>query len=115
MRRPWDGPTLSVAADVAVHYPTPVLFVAFWWSAVPTEDLAWRQVRWWCWYPAAYFGYVLLRGAATGRYPYPFLEAGSLGYVGGFADGIGLLVAFVALSLGFVAVGRLDGRRSGEA
>lgn len=115
LQRPWESPTLFVAADAAVHYATPVLFAAFWWYAVPKGALAWRDVARWCAYPAAYFGYVLLRGAATGRYPYPFLDVDALGYVGVFAYGLVLLAAFVAVSLGFVAAGRVDARRTGRA
>ncbi|QLD90873.1 Pr6Pr family membrane protein [Natronomonas salina] len=114
LRRPWESPSLAVLADAGVHYATPALFVAFWWYAVPKGSLEWRDVGWWCGYPAAYFVYVLLRGAASGDYPYPFLDAEALGYAGVFAFGLGLLVAFAATSLLFVAAGRFEARRSGE-
>ena len=115
LRRSWDWPSLAALADVGVHYATPALFVAFWWYAVPKESLEWRDVGWWCTYPAAYFVYVLLRGAAGGDYPYPFLDVGALGYAGVFAFGVGLLVAFVATSLLFVAAARVETRRIGRA
>lgn len=115
LRRPWDGLTLAVLADVGVHYATPVLFVAFWWYAVPKGSLSWRDVAWWCTYPTVYFVYVLLRGAVSGEYPYPFLDAGALGYVGVFGSGVGLLIAFAATSLLFVAAGRLEERRANGA
>lgn len=112
LRRPWDALDLAVAADAAVHYATPALFVAFWWLAVPTGSLEWRDVAWWCLYPATYFGYVLIRGFASGVYPYPFLDVGLLGYGWVVANGVGLLVAFVATSLLFVAAGRYQAGRA---
>lgn len=114
LRRSWDSSSLAALADVGVHYATPVCFVAFWWYAVPKESLEWRDIGWWCTYPAAYFVSILVRGAASGDYPYAFLDAGALGYAGVFAFGVGLLVAFAATALLFVAVGRLETRRTGR-
>lgn len=56
--------------------------------------------------PAAYLLYVLLRGAATDWYPYPFLDAtraGGAGVVAGYAIAIAaafLLVGWLLLRIG---------------
>ena len=51
----------------------------------------------WLIYPLVYLCFALNRGALTSRYPYPFIDAGKLGYASALANTAALLVAFVAL------------------
>jgi hypothetical protein len=57
-------------------------------------------------YPAAYCGYILVRGELVGRYAYPFLDVTRHGY-GQVSVAIGRFVAlFSGLSLLVIAVDR---------
>lgn len=112
MLRPlWHPSGLLLVADVIVHDLMPPLYLLYWWLAVPKDGLRWAQVFAWQSYPAAYFLYVLLRGAVDGWYPYPFLDVSALGYVQVLLDAIGVLVAFVIVGLLLVALGRWQARR----
>jgi hypothetical protein len=99
---------LHLMANDLLHYITPIGCLLYWWLAVPKSSLRWVQPFWWGLYPTLYLVYALIRGAIIQSYPYGFIDAGVLGYQRTFVNGIGLLVAFFALGLMFVALGRLQ-------
>ncbi|MEV4057438.1 Pr6Pr family membrane protein [Amycolatopsis sp. NPDC049688] len=71
---------LSLFADTMLHKVTPILFVLAWLLAAPRGVLSRRTVWWSLLYPLAWLAFTLPRGAITGFYPYPFVDAGALGY-----------------------------------
>ncbi|GHG33489.1 MULTISPECIES: Pr6Pr family membrane protein [Amycolatopsis] len=71
---------LSLVSDTMLHKVTPILFVLGWLLAGPRGALTWRTVWWSLLYPLAWLAFTLPRGAITGFYPYPFVDAGALGY-----------------------------------
>jgi hypothetical protein len=71
---------LALFADTMLHEVTPILFVLGWLLAGPRGPVAGRAVRWSLGYPLAWLAFTLPRGALTGFYPYPFVDAGALGY-----------------------------------
>ncbi|WP_244466224.1 Pr6Pr family membrane protein [Dyella japonica] len=115
LRQLWSPSGWLLVADVIVHDAMPLLYVGYWWLAVPKGSLRWSQVLVWQSYPAGYFFYVLLRGAVNGWYPYPFLDVRALGYVQVLADAVGVLAAFIVVALLLVAVGRWQARRQRHA
>jgi hypothetical protein len=115
LRGLWHPEHWQLVADVIVHDVMPVLYLVYWWLAVSKQDLRWRQVWVWQSYPAAYFLYVLVRGSIDGWYPYPFLDVKTLGYLQVLIDACFVLLAFVAVGLGLVALGRWQARRRGNA
>lgn len=115
LRQLWSPSGWLLVADVIVHDAMPLLYLAYWWLAVPKGGLRWTQVLVWQSYPAGYFFYVLLRGAADGWYPYPFLDVRALGYAQVLIDAIGVLAAFIVVALLLVALGRWQARRQQHA
>lgn len=103
----WDPKGLQLVVDMMLHHLMPVMFVTYWWVVVPGEDLHWSQVPRWASYPILYFVYATVRGAVTRDYPYPFIDAGALGYPHALGNAAGILVGFIAVSLILVAVGRV--------
>jgi hypothetical protein len=79
------------------------------------SSLRWKDAFWWLAYPAAYCTYTLLRGAVSGWYPYPFLDANTLGYARVSVNAVMLLAAFLVTGLVFVAMGRWMGRAETKA
>ncbi|MDQ7806118.1 Pr6Pr family membrane protein [Amycolatopsis sp. A133] len=71
---------LAFLADTLLHKVTPILFVLGWLLAGPRGAFTWRAVRWSLVYPLAWLAFTLPRGALTGFYPYPFVDADTLGY-----------------------------------
>ncbi|MEP7087763.1 MAG: Pr6Pr family membrane protein [Gemmatimonadota bacterium] len=71
---------ISKLTDIAFHYIAPPLTVIGWylfgpWPRIDVTTLL-RHLAW----PFLYFSYTLVLGASTGWYPYPFIDAGKLGY-----------------------------------
>lgn len=111
LRQLWHPTGGLLLADLIVHDIMPPLYLLYWWLAVPKQALRWSQVLVWQSYPAGYFFYVLLRGAVDGWYPYPFLDVNTLGYAVVLLDAIVVLMAFIAVGLILVALGRWQARR----
>ncbi len=115
LRHTWNPEGLQLVADVALHYVMPVVFLIYWWVAVAGERSRWKNIGWWALYPIGYLIFALGRGALSGIYPYPFIDAGTLGYPRALSNAAGILVGFVAVALGLIAVGRLKGRARAAA
>ncbi|HEY1588270.1 MAG TPA: Pr6Pr family membrane protein [Rhodanobacter sp.] len=112
LRQLWQPHGWQIIADNTLHVLMPALFLLYWWLAVPKATLRWPHVIHWQLYPAAYFAYVLLRGAVNGWYPYPFLDVTTLGYLRVLIDACAVLLVFVVVALLLVALGRWQARRS---
>lgn len=106
LRRLWHPQGLQFLADLILHDAIPVLYVLHWLLFVSRGGLAWRDIGWWLGYPAAYLVYVLIHGALTARYPYPFLDAGVLGYERMLASVALILGGFLLVAAMFVAADR---------
>lgn len=107
----WDPKGLQLVADVVTHRLMPVLYLVYWWRAVPKEDLRWAHVTAWTLYPIAYFLLAMFRGEVSGLYPYRFMDPDKIGHVRVLENALGVLVFFAAISLLLVAAGRLQARR----
>jgi hypothetical protein len=71
---------VAKATDIAFHYVAPLMTIGGWLAFGPRPRIdpgsLLRHLGW----PVAYLAYVLALGAASGWYPYPFLDVGDLGY-----------------------------------
>jgi hypothetical protein len=99
LRSLWHPTGLFRVADELLHSVNPLLFVTYWLIFVPKERLKWAQALNWLWFPFLYLIYVLIRGAITHLYPYPFIDAGQLGYFSIIINALLLLVVFLLLGL----------------
>lgn len=104
LRHVWHPEGLQKVADVILHDVMPVAYVAYWLAFVPKGSLRWKDTAAWLLYPAAYFLYVLLRGAVSNRYPYPFVDVTTYGYQRVLVNSVMLLVALVGVGLLFIAI-----------
>jgi hypothetical protein len=112
LRHLWNPKGPQRVCDILLHDLVPALYVAYWLLFVPKGALRWKDVFYWLPYPLIYFCYSLIRGAAVGWYPYPFIDASKLGYLQVLANAATLVCAFLAVSLLAVAIGRWTGRNS---
>lgn len=99
--------------EYMLHYVTPPLFVIDWLAFVDKRALDWRLGLSALGFPLAYLVWTVIHGAATGWYPYPFIDAAELGYPRASLNTAGLVLVFVALQVALVGIGRLLAR-SGE-
>jgi len=99
------------ADSILLHTVTPLL-AAVGWLAIGRSQrtLPWRWAALWLIYPLGYLAFALLRGLSTHDYPYPFVDVNDLGYGGVALMSLVLCVAFWALGLAVIALGRLSAR-----
>lgn len=105
LARLWSPQGAAWWADQGLHSAVP-LAVAGWWLGFGAKDLGWRDLPFWLIWPGVYGAYALLRGGMTGVWPYPFLDADSLGYGAVMLNIAGLLIGFVALGMAEIALAR---------
>lgn len=89
-----------------LHAVTPPLFVVGWLAFVDKRGLGAGIGFGALVYPLAYAVYTLVHGAATGWYPYPFIDVGDLGYARVLLNIVGLVAAFVALQAALAVMAR---------
>jgi hypothetical protein len=102
LRKLWAPQGLQLIVDNILHGAVPLIFVIYWIAFVPKKNLEWRDAIKWLAYPAIYFLWVIIFGALTSFYPYPFIDVNVLGYPTMFMHAALLLIVF--LSLGFLAI-----------
>ena len=85
-------------ADKLLHMVVPVLAFLGWALFGPRPRIDWREIRWAICWPLAWLAVILALGAATGWYPYPFLDhrepEGTAGVV---VTSVGITVFFLVL------------------
>ncbi|WP_165945301.1 Pr6Pr family membrane protein [Micromonospora sp. KC723] len=89
-----------------LHTVVPLLAVTDWALFDPRGRLRVRHALWWLGFPLAYLGFALVRGLIVARYPYPFIDAGQLGYDGVAISTVFFAAGFWLLGLIFVGVDR---------
>jgi hypothetical protein len=104
LRKLWTPVGLQWWLDVALHDVMPVFYVLYWLALAEKARLPWRAPVVWLGYPAVYCLWVMLRGAMSGFYPYPFLDAGNIGYGPSALNSAGVLAVFVIAGMIVVAV-----------
>lgn len=89
--RPW--------VNTVVHYVMPIAVLAEFLLWPPRGRASFKQLVMTLCFPMLYLLYVLIRGASTGWYPYPFLNPNSMnGYGAMVPYVIGIMLLFVSLA-----------------
>ena len=105
----------ALLADVLMHKVAPLAMAAWWLLFAPRARLRWSAPWWWALYPLLYFGYAIGRAMAGDKYPYPFMDAGKLGWPKAGLNVAGVAMAFLLAGFGLVWIDRwrpLGSRRS---
>ncbi len=92
--------------DLLFHYVAPVLTIGGWLLFGPAARASHRVLGVVIVWPLAYFVYTQLLGAASGWYPYPFLDSGTLGLGRVGLNAVGVTVLVLVLGCVFVAADR---------
>ena len=96
--------------NMGLHLVVP-LGVGLWWLAFGPRGLRLQSLPLWLIWPLVYCIYALIRGEATGLYPYFFLDVGKYGMVRVLENILGLLVGFMLMGALLWAIDRSLGRR----
>ncbi|NML41182.1 Pr6Pr family membrane protein [Chitinophaga sp. G-6-1-13] len=102
----WQPQGLQWVVDELLHTVIPVLSLLYWGLYTAKRRLEWKQCWPWLLYPLLYFVYILARGAASGFYPYPFIEVNRIGITQALINALGIAGIFLLLSLLFISISR---------
>ena len=102
----WDPQGSQWWVDHLLHRVTPLLQAGYWLTMVPKARLPWSTPVVWLVYPALYLPWALIRGAATGDFPYPFIDAAALGWPRALINSSAMTLIFLAAGLLIVAASR---------
>ena len=108
----WKPQGLQLLVDELLHTLIPVLFIFFWLLFLPKAGLKTKDILPWLMYPFIYIIYILIMGAFSGFYPYPFIDVKTIGYNKVFLNSGILVIVFVVFSLLFVAIDRYGKKNS---
>ena len=101
--------------NFVLHTVMPVAVVLDWLVCPPSVRLPAKSMALAMVFPLAYLVYVVLRGAQTGWYPYPFLDPANVGgHTGVAAYALGIAVTFVLCSGALLAGGNRRARSSAQ-
>ncbi|HMI03857.1 MAG TPA: Pr6Pr family membrane protein [Pedobacter sp.] len=108
----WKLEGLFKLTDFLLHTLSPIAYVLFWIIFVPKDKIKWKSLLSWALFPLLYLIYSLIRGAISGYYPYPFVDAAKFGYAQVAINAVGVLLLFLAISSLLIGVARLYPKRS---
>lgn len=106
LRSQWKPTGLQKVADELLHVAVPLLHLLYWLFFSPKIRLPWKKIFPWLGFPAAYLVYAMVRGAAEGFYPYPFLDVNKLNAGNVVLNCSLVLVAFITVGLLIIAFSR---------
>jgi hypothetical protein len=106
----WSAHGAEFVSSAALHFVVPALFVLYWLIFVAKGSLRWHVPFIWLIFPLAYLALSLVRGAMTGVYPYPFIDAGAIGYQKVVVNAVEILLTYLGIGLVVVGIDRLAGR-----
>lgn len=106
LRHTWQPHGLQKLVDELLHSVVPVLVMLYWYLYEVKTQLTYRQIPTWVLYPLGYLVFILLRGQASGFYPYPFINVATLGLATTLLNSVGLLALFIGLSALSIKIGK---------
>lgn len=102
----FDLESWALVADNLIHTVVPVMGVVGWLAFGPRGRTS-RRVMWLSvLFPVAWLVFTLVRGAAVGFYPYPFIDVAHLGYGRALVNCVWVAVLYIGVAAGVAA---LDG------
>lgn len=107
LRHTWNPQGLQLLGDILLHDVVPIVFVAYAWLYTGLARTPLLERASWALWPLLYFVYAMVRGAATGFYPYPFIDAGRFGYAQVLINAIGLCFGYFVVAGALFALDRL--------
>jgi hypothetical protein len=87
-----DPHGINAATNAGLHYVVPIMAVLGWLAFGPRPRIDERTLLLALIWPALYIAYTVAHGAASGWYPYPFVDVAHLGYATVLRNGLGMVV-----------------------
>ncbi|MCA1325529.1 Pr6Pr family membrane protein [Herbaspirillum sp. alder98] len=104
LRHLWTPTGYRALVNESLHTVVPLLAMVYWIFFVPVFHSSVKKSLLWLIYPLGYLAITLWRGAASGFYPYPFINVSTLGYPRVMLNASLLLAGFIGLMTLFIVV-----------
>lgn len=104
LRHLWAPTGYRALVNESLHTVVPLLSMVYWIFFVPVFHSSVRKSLLWLVYPLGYLAITLWRGAASGFYPYPFINVSTLGYPRVMLNASLLLAGFIGLMVLLIVV-----------
>lgn len=112
LRPIWEPEGLQMIVDELLHSVIPIAVAVYWYLYEDKRAVSYRQIPKWLIYPFIYLILILLLGASSGFYPYPFVDVAHIGFNQVLINSTGLIILFISLSVLMVKLGRILGNRT---
>ncbi len=96
----------NLFADTLLHVINPGLYLLYWGLMRSKGNLEYKNGLYWVAFPLLYLIYSLVRGSIVGWYPYPFLNAETLGYAKVSGNVLIMIGVFFIAGLILIAITR---------
>ncbi len=114
LRSLWAPQGWQLIVNELLHSVIPVYFIVYWLIFSPkSAGLQWKNILGWLVFPIAYLALIMIRGALSDWYPYPFVDVLALGYAKVLINSAGMVVFLLLVSAVFIALGRTMSKRRG--
>ncbi|WP_329806243.1 Pr6Pr family membrane protein [Flavobacterium facile] len=80
LRGTWQPTGLQIITDELLHSVIPLFVFLYWMKFADKNDLIFKNIKIWFWYPVVYFLFIIIRGHFSNFYPYPFVDVSTIGY-----------------------------------
>ena len=90
--------------SVLNHYITPVLVMTFLYKYKDDYNFSFSNIRIWIIYPVSYLLILVIIGAFTNNYLYPFFQVEDVGVLGLLISLFGIIILFTILSFSLVKI-----------
>lgn len=108
-----DFSGVAAATNLGLHLVVPVLAIVGWALFGPHEGGGMRSLALSLIWPAAFMVLTVVQGAATGFYPYPFVDIEELGVARVAVNATIILVVLLAVGAAYTALSAVVSRRLG--
>ena len=107
LRHLWEPEGLQKIIDESLHSIIPLLVIVYWYFYENKKSIQYKSCIQWLIYPMMYLVYILIRGAFSNFYPYPFVNVINLGFQKVMVNSLILIVLFFFIAVLFVKMGRI--------
>lgn len=111
LRHIWQPQGMQLIVDELLHTIIPVLVIIFWFIYEDVKAINYSQILTWAIYPLVYLLFILIRGACSNFYPYPFVNVTEIGLKAALLNSGVLMMVFIGISALFIFVGKLISKR----
>jgi hypothetical protein len=98
LRHLWQPEGQQWLVDELLHTIIPIAVIFFWYFNESSFPIRFQKIGTWLIYPLIYLFFILIRGALSNFYPYPFVNVPALGLAKVLLNSVCLIFLYILLS-----------------